>query len=111
MPGRIQRESRTVGYMIEMYCRAHHGGRGLCDECREMLEYARRRLEKCPYGEGKTACNRCPVHCYRKEMREKIRTVMRYAGPRMIYRHPAAAVRHLLDCRRKEPVVRDARAG
>ena len=44
-------------------------------------------------------------------MREKIRTVMRYAGPRMIYRHPAAAVRHLLDCRRKEPVVRDARTG
>jgi hypothetical protein len=30
-------------------------------------------------------------------MREKIKEVMRYAGPRLIYRHPILAIRHLLD--------------
>ena len=29
------------------------------------------------------------------EMREKIRQVMRYSGPRMIFHHPIAALRHL----------------
>jgi hypothetical protein len=33
-------------------------------------------------------------------MRENIRKVMRYAGPRMIYHHPIMALRHLLDGRR-----------
>ena len=58
----------------------------------------------CPFGEGKTTCARCPVHCYRKDMREKIRQVMRYSGPRMVYRHPVMAARHLMDGRRKEPL-------
>jgi hypothetical protein len=38
-------------------------------------------------------------------MREKIRMVMRYSGPRMIYKHPIAAVWHLIDTRRKEPII------
>ena len=29
-------------------------------------------------------------------MREKIRTVMRYSGPRMLGKHPIAAIRHLI---------------
>ena len=35
-------------------------------------------------------------HCYKPEMRERIRQVMRYSGPRMITKHPVAAIRHLL---------------
>jgi hypothetical protein len=33
-------------------------------------------------------------------MREKIKTVMRYAGKRMILRHPVLALFHMFDARR-----------
>jgi hypothetical protein len=42
------------------------------------------------------------VHCYKPAMREQIRVVMRYSGPRMAQRHPLLAAAHLLD-RRKAP--------
>ncbi len=100
---RIDRESITVGHMVRLYCRYHHG-RTLCADCRQLLEYASERLERCPFQEGKTTCARCPVHCYRPEMRERVRQVMRYSGPRMTFRHPYLALRHLIDSRRKRPV-------
>ncbi|MDR2525428.1 MAG: nitrous oxide-stimulated promoter family protein, partial [Oscillospiraceae bacterium] len=34
--------------------------------------------------------------CYRADMREKIRAVMRYAGPRMLLHHPVMAIRHFI---------------
>jgi hypothetical protein len=37
----------------------------------------------------------CPVHCFKPEMREKIKTVMRFSGPLMIYRHPIIGLQHL----------------
>jgi predicted amidophosphoribosyltransferase len=100
----MAREQRTVEVMIRLYCRDHHGpARELCDDCRALREYTRERLGKCPFQEGKTTCARCPVHCYRPQMREAVRAVMRYAGPRMLARHPVLALRHLLDGRRREP--------
>ena len=104
MDTRIEREARTVSVMIRDYCSFHHKGNENCSECAELLDYAIERLKKCPFQEGKTTCANCPVHCYRPEMREKIRTVMRYAGPRMIYRHPILALLHIVDGRRKEPI-------
>ncbi len=102
---RINRERKTVEGMIRIYCRDKHpGGSVPCSDCREVLNHAWRRLEKCPFQEGKTTCVRCPVHCFTPAMREKIRAVMRYAGPRMTFRHPLLALRHLLDKRRKEPL-------
>ena len=78
--------------------------RGLCPECAALLDYALRRLDSCRFGNGKPSCRKCPVHCYRADMRERIRTVMRWAGPRMIFRHPIAATRHLLrELRSPEP--------
>ncbi len=100
---RLARESATVTRMIGLYCRRHHG-RTLCAECRQLSDYAQERLKRCPFGEGKTTCAKCPVHCYRPEMRERVRRVMRYAGPRMLYRHPYLALRHLIDGQRKRPV-------
>jgi len=96
---RLQREHRTMQCMVEIYCRDHHshGAGGTCDECREFLDYAERRLEKCPYGETKPTCARCPIHCYKPAPREQARVIMRYAGPRMTFRHPWLAVMHLLD--------------
>jgi hypothetical protein len=104
MHRRIQRENATVKQMIELYCRQKHSAGGLCPQCTFLLEYASRRLEQCRFQEGKTTCARCPVHCYKPEMREQIRIVMRYSGPRMLCRHPIAAIRHVFDRLRKEPL-------
>ena len=104
-PSRMDREAYTVEAMIRLYCRAEHGSKGpLCSECKELWEYAQMRLDKCPYQENKTTCAKCPVHCYNPAMREKVRAVMRYAGPRMLYRHPVMALLHLVDGLRKEPI-------
>jgi predicted amidophosphoribosyltransferase len=108
----MTREHRTVEAMIGLYCHDLHGTpSGLCDDCEALRAYARERLEKCPFQEGKTTCAKCPVHCYKLDMRERVRAVMRYAGPRMLYRHPIMALQHLLDGRRQEPVRARARGG
>lgn len=102
---RMERERRTVRAMIGLYCGGQHGSTGLlCPTCQELRDYARKRLEHCPYQEGKTTCAKCPIHCYRPDMRERIRLVMRYAGPRMLLRHPLMTFQHLLDGRRNKPV-------
>ncbi|MCF7849502.1 MAG: nitrous oxide-stimulated promoter family protein [Kiritimatiellales bacterium] len=92
-----QAEIRTINAMIRMYCRAHHGkNRMLCAECRQLSEYAQQRILQCPLGDGKVACSKCTVHCYQPEMRTRVIEVMRFAGPKMIYRHPVLAIRHVL---------------
>ena len=111
MHPRMKREQKTVERMIGVYCRDHHHTKGenpargyeLCHECRDLVEYARVRLENCPFQENKTTCGNCPIHCYKPKMREKIREVMRYAGPRMIWNHPLLAIGHMIDGRRKKP--------
>lgn len=91
--------------MIRMYCKAIHGsGELLCPNCKELQTYADTRLVKCPYQEGKTTCAKCPTHCYNKHMRNKVQEAMRYAGPKMIHRHPVLALFHLFDGLRKNPV-------
>jgi predicted amidophosphoribosyltransferase len=108
----MSRERTTVEAMIRLHCRGRHaGGRELCGACRDLLEYAQKRLDTCPFQEGKPTCAKCPVHCYRRDMREQVRVVMRYAGPRMLYRHPLLALWHLLDGLRKEPLPSSRRAG
>ncbi len=98
MHRRILKEFNTVKLMIGMYCRDHHPGTadGLCQSCRELTDYAYQRLNDCPFQAKKTVCSKCPVHCYKAQMRARIRTVMRYAGPRMLYRHPGMALEHAL---------------
>ena len=49
-------------------------------------------------------CAKCPVHCYKADVREEVKAVMRYAGPRMPRRHPILTLFHYLDGRRKEPL-------
>ena len=101
---RLRREITTLSAMIRLYCAKYHSAERLCPDCRVLSDYARTKLEKCPFQEGKPTCAKCPVHCYQPAMREKIRAVMRYAGPRMIYRHPALALLHLVDSWRKKLV-------
>ncbi len=91
-----QNEQTVLNQMIRLYCRGkHHKKRELCQECRMLSEYAAVRIQKCPFMETKTFCSACKVHCYAPEMRERVRDVMRYAGPRMIFYHPVLAVRHM----------------
>lgn len=94
------REEKVVGEMIALYCRKNHKGvkakNELCDSCRELKEYAVARSEHCPFMEKKTFCANCKVHCYKPEMRERIRVVMRYSGPRIVLYHPIMAIWHLV---------------
>ena len=102
---RMKREKKTIEAMIHLYCRGQHGTEGeLCFECGRLLDYAQVRLDRCPFQENKTTCTKCPVHCYRPVMRERVKAVMRYAGPRMLLRHPFLALLHLIDGLRKEPI-------
>ena len=90
--------------MIAIYCHAHHGTKGsLCDECEEMVSYSSFRLGLCPFQENKPTCGNCTIHCYKPEMREKARRIMKFSGPRMTWRHPIMAFRHLIDGFRKPP--------
>lgn len=96
-----EREKQIVSQMIALYCGKKHGGKHLCSECAMLAEYAKTRSDRCPFMENKTFCSNCRVHCYKPEMREKIREVMRFSGPRMIFYHPIAAIRHVIS-RKKE---------
>ena len=92
---KLQHEKKILLDMISLYCRKVHHTQDLCDECRALAEYAIRRTELCPYMAEKSFCSQCKTHCYKPEMRERIREVMRYAGPRIMFYHPLAALRHL----------------
>lgn len=122
--GKREREKQVMELMIRLYCRKNHGEQrrkelyssgsavssdleqmgedstqrknALCSECRALRDYAMLRIEKCPFMETKTFCSNCRVHCYKPEMREKIREVMRFSGPRMIFYHPVMAVHHVI---------------
>ena len=91
---RIEREKITIKQMIELYCRHKEKNATLCDECNRILNYACRKLDTCRYGNRKSTCKKCPVHCYLPAYRAKIRTIMRYSGPRMLFYHPLAVIRH-----------------
>lgn len=122
---RLGRERRTMSVMITLYCRDQHGegteprgpvprsgstgtrrGQDLCADCEALVAYAERRLDRCRFGQSKPTCARCTVHCFGPAMRERIREVMRYAGPRMMLRHPILALAHLIDSRRGDQTIR-----
>ena len=113
--GRLRREWRTLDAMIAIACRGRRhfrpgsGRRALCAECAELRAYAEQRLLRCPFGADKPTCNNCQVHCYRPEMRERVREIMRFAGPRMLLRHPMLALLHLVVDERRPAPAKPAR--
>jgi hypothetical protein len=84
--------------MIEIFCGAvHHREGPPCAECRGLYEHACLKIDRCPHGRVKPVCAACTIHCYSAEQRNRIRTVMRFSGPRMLWRHPVLALLHILD--------------
>ena len=81
---RIENEKKTVELMIRLYCRRYEKNSSLCADCIELLKYAEVRLDRCKFGEKKP------------DMRERMRRVMRWAGPRMIFYYPLEAIKHLI---------------
>ena len=67
---RITREKKIVELMIRLYCKSKEGHKELCPECQALLEYAHTRLDRCPFGEKKSTCRLCTVHCYKPGMRK-----------------------------------------
>ena len=99
-----EKELQVVTLMIKKYCKGNHGSKKgeLCVECSELLNYVKLRRSKCPFGDGKPFCSNCKIHCYKPEMREKIRAVMRYSGPRIVLDHPVLAIRHLIESKQEK---------
>ena len=98
-----EREKRVVDEMISLYCKKKHGHKqGLCESCRELSDYAKKRSDHCPFMEQKTFCSNCKVHCYKPAMREKIREVMRFSGPRMMFYHPILAISHVIESKKEK---------
>ena len=97
-----EREKALVSQMIALYCKKNHGGSPLCPQCAALDAYARMRSDKCPFMETKTFCSNCKVHCYQPEMREQIREVMRFSGPRMLLHRPIVAIRHMIETRKEK---------
>lgn len=102
---RRAREMRVISQMICIYCEHNHVdartetaycGEPLCPECAKIDAYAVTRTQRCKKMDEKTSCEECANHCYKPEEREYIREVMRFAGPRMITKHPIEAIRHLI---------------
>ena len=97
-----QKEKNVVSLMIALYCRKNHHTKELCPECEALTNYACSRIDHCPFMESKTFCSNCKVHCYSKDMRERIQQVMRFSGPRMIFYHPILAIRHLIESKKEK---------
>ncbi len=98
LKSRREREKIIVSEMIRMYCAGNHPNHvGLCEQCLGLSVYSEKRLLSCMYGDKKPVCKECPVHCYSPQKRGQMKHVMRYSGPRMIYRKPAYAILHIFD--------------
>ena len=100
-----EKEIKIINLMMRIYCygnkHIYHNNKlfnksemVLCDDCTSLLKYAIDRINKCNFMETKTFCSNCKVHCYQKQEREKIKKVMRYAGPKIILYHPILIIKH-----------------
>ena len=100
-----QKEQYVVEEMIRLYCRKNHPKEKrqegkTCPDCQRLLDYAKQRSQKCPFMEEKTFCANCKVHCYKPEMREQIRQVMRFSGLVILRIFPRGSTSHLYSERR-----------
>lgn len=93
---RIDKEKEIVALMINLYCNKKHKNINLCVDCQELLEYAHKRLASCNYKNEKISCRKCPTHCYNMKMKESIKRVMRFSGPKILFYKPYEYIRHII---------------
>ncbi|GIU03108.1 nitrous oxide-stimulated promoter family protein [Shewanella morhuae] len=108
LTGKLLYEHQTIAAMMKIHCKAKHQNQditGLCTDCIELLDYAATRLDRCPYGQSKPTCNKCPIHCYKPEQKQMVKEIMIFSGPRMLLPHPIRAIKHLLAERTPVPSV------
>lgn len=107
LENKIKVEKKTVSAMIGIYCKSHHNAKNsnLCESCSRLLNYALLRIDKCVFGLNKPFCEKCPVHCYKKKYRDEIKVIMRYSGPRMIFKHPVLAIKHIFKNRNSTTIL------
>lgn len=100
---RIAREKLTIKRMIAIYQQQCTAANTDNTHYEQLFDYAMKRLDRCPFGEEKPACKQCPIHCYQPKQREEMKQIMRWAGPRMLWRHPILTYFHLMDDRKPVP--------
>lgn len=99
---RREKERRLLSCMVAYYCRKNHGNRvRLCPECADVDRFIRQRCH-CPRQEATRLCRSCPAQCGRPELKEKLRRMVRYACPRMLFRHPVTVSRYVAAARREK---------
>lgn len=101
----IQKDTDKLVRFLSMYCRAHHGhrrrepfrfdyskvqakvltGQDLCGECSRLLRHAIVKRALCPL-DPKPRCRDCSEHCYLPLYRDQMARVMKYAGPRSLFK-------------------------
>ncbi|MBN2822093.1 MAG: nitrous oxide-stimulated promoter family protein [Coriobacteriia bacterium] len=122
----VIKDTRLLGDFTVIYCKGVHpdaartplvsDGAALgvygkkppvvCERCAELLVYAEKRRAFCPK-DPKPFCSHCDTHCYKPDMREYMREVMRYAGPRSMWHgHAVDGVKHLLEGRKHKKEMR-----
>lgn len=131
----VVKDTRLLGDFAVIYCKGVHADRQrtalgsdgvelrvygrkvpvVCDECAALLAYAEKRRAFCPK-DPKPFCSNCDTHCYQPEMREHMREVMRYAGPRSMWHgHAIDGMKHLIEGRKARrtaaATARDERTG
>jgi hypothetical protein len=104
-PDYITEDVQKLLKFISMYCDRHHSERDralfnfqkgktpvqidsgppLCGECTALLRHAIVKRVLCPL-DPKPKCRKCPEHCYRPNFHAQMDTVMRYSGPRSLFR-------------------------
>ncbi len=74
----LDREKKSVAYMVTIYCKDHHKSEiSLCDECTEIKEYIFTRLTNCPFQEKKRRDEIIELFYLDKDKRELKRLVKR----------------------------------
>lgn len=129
---KVRADTRIVAGLGSIYCTNHHADRDrprlasdaaalgvygrkvpkLCDECAAHIRYAEQRRAFCPK-DPKPFCAHCNTHCYKANEAEWQRQMMRYAGPKSLFRgHAIPGMRHALEARKwRKRVAAEAAAG
>ena len=92
-----EKEKDLVFLMIKIFCKSNHKNNNhnnLCAECIKLFDYSKNQIDKCRFMETKTFCSVCPSHCYKTDMRERIRKVMIFSSKRIIFYHPILTLKH-----------------